>query len=316
MKRALKLARKGIFTTSSNPCVGCVLVKNNKIIGEGYHQYKGQAHAENFALQNATENPENCTAYVTLEPCSHVGDNPPCANLLIDAKVKKVVICNSDPNPLVNGNGVEKLKNAGIEVIEGVLESKGIQLNGGFLRRMKTGLPFVRLKIKQSENSKKPHKNIHYWRARSQAIITDIDTILQNDCRLTVRPESLPKKYQKLKHDFENQQPMRVILDSNLETPLDARALNNKAQRILFTQINNTKKIADLKNLGAKVIVQSRSNSKNIDVEKVIQWLGTQQVNEVLVETDTNLSQLFIDQNLVSQIIIHNTHKNAGSPIT
>lgn len=333
MKRALKLAKKGLFTTGSNPCVGCVLVKNGTIIGEAYHQFKGEAHAEVLALNQAGELAKGCTAYVTLEPCSHYGANPPCADALIKAQVKRVVICNSDPNPLVNGQGVQKLKQAGIEVEEAVLESKGFQLNCGFLTRMQTGLPFVRLKMAQSLDGRtamqngdsywitgeKARSDVQYWRARSQAIVTGVETVLQDDCRLTVRVPSLPKKHQKLPHVFDKQQPMRVVLDSNLRIPVDAKILQNNARRVIFTHDDSSnqdksQKIKQLKEQGVEVIcLKPSAQNRRIDLQALLKWLAQEQVNELLVETGATLAGEFIRQKLVQQLIVYTAPVIMGS---
>ena len=243
MKRALKLAKKGLFTTAANPRVGCVIVKNGKIVGEGYHETVGLAHAESFALSQAGEEARDSSVYVTLEPCSHVGKNPPCADNLIKAEVKKVYICNEDPNPIVDGNGVNKLEHAGIKVVKNIKSPKGQALNSGYFHRMKTGLPFVRLKMAQSLDGrtamgngdsywitgKKARKDVQHWRARSQAILTSIETVLCDDCRLTVRVDELPKKHRQRANYFAVQQPMRIILDSKLRIPLDAKVLEDNA---------------------------------------------------------------------------------------
>ena len=146
MNKALKLAKKGLFTTTANPRVGCVLVSRGHVVGKGYHKRVGEPHAEVFAIENADEYSGSATAFVTLEPCSHYGKNPPCADALIQAGIRKVVICNNDPNPLVSGNGIAKLKAAGIKVKTGYKFKKGEELNVGFFHRMHTGLPYVRLK--------------------------------------------------------------------------------------------------------------------------------------------------------------------------
>lgn len=319
MKKALKLAQRGLFTTSANPCVGCVLVKGGKIIGEGFHQYKGQSHAEVIALQKSGKLASDSTAYVTLEPCSHFGDNPPCSDALIDAGVKKVVICNNDPNPLVNGQGITRLEKAGIEVIQNVKSKKGEQLNCGFFHRMKTGLPFVRIKTAQSLDGRtamdngdsfwitgeKARRDVQYWRARSQAIITSIKTVLQDDCRLTVRPDFLPKKYKKLPHDFDKTQPMRVILDSQLKIPLDSKVLQGNGRKIIFTCVNKEQKIHKLAKQGVEVIVQNDCSENKVDIASVLKWLGKENINEVLVEAGATLTGEFIKQKLANELVTY-----------
>lgn len=319
MQIALDLAEKGLFTTGSNPCVGCVLVKEDNIIAEGYHQYKGQLHAEVIALRKAGEASIGCTAYVTLEPCSHYGKNPPCSDALIDAGVTQVVVCNNDPNPLVNGQGITKLNNAGIKVIQGVKSKKGEALNCGFFHRMKTGLPFVRIKMAQSLDGRtamangdsywitgdKSRKDVQYWRARSQAILTGIETVIQDDCRLTVRPESLPGKYKKFSHHFDTQQPMRVILDTDLRISPKAKVLQKTARRVIFTRSANENKIRELKSIGVEVIQHSAGIAGRMDLQEVLKWLGQEQVNELLVESGATLAGEFIRQKRANQLIVY-----------
>lgn len=318
MNKALKLAKKGLFTTTVNPRVGCVLVSRGHIVGKGYHKRVGEAHAEVFAIENADEFAEGATAFVTLEPCSHFGKNPPCADALIKAKVKKVVVCNLDPNPLVAGKGIEKLKAAGIKVKTGKFRKKGEQLNIGFFHRMKTGLPFVRLKMAQSIDGRtamasgesywitgeQARQDVQYWRARSQAILTGIETVLQDDCRLTVRPGDLPKNYRSFPHDFEVYQPIRVVLDTHLRINLNVKILQGLGRKVVMTASSNEKKITRLESLGVEVIKIPTIEDK-IDLKAALKWLGEQQINELLVETGATLAGSFMQQNLINQLILY-----------
>lgn len=279
MNRALKLAKKGLFTTGENPRVACVLVKNGIIVGTGCHQRVGEPHAEAFALKEAGEKAEGATAYVTLEPCSHVGKNPSCADALIKAGIKKVVVCNHDPNPLVAGKGIAKLETAGIKVKQNVKAKKGLKLNRGFFHRMQTGLPFVRRKT----NSTPPSK-LHYWRACSNAILIDVDTLLKNHSNFKVQPNKLPKKYRKFAHDLDTNQPMLVILDLKLEIDLNAIMLKRTSGRcIIMTHSKNLQKIQILKDKSIEVVVISNTtNHKNL--LPIFEWLGDQKINNLLVE--------------------------------
>ncbi|MCF6318104.1 MAG: bifunctional diaminohydroxyphosphoribosylaminopyrimidine deaminase/5-amino-6-(5-phosphoribosylamino)uracil reductase RibD [Proteobacteria bacterium] len=330
MYKALKLAKKGLFTTAANPRVGCVLVSRGHVVGTGYHKRVGEPHAEVFAIESADDFVEGATAFVTLEPCSHFGKNPPCADVLIQAKVKKVIICNIDPNPLVAGKGIAKLKAAGIKVKTSKLSQKGQQLNIGFFHRMKTGLPFVRLKMAQSMDGRtamasgesywitgeKARSDVQYWRARSQAILTGIETVLQDDCRLTVRPNDLPKKYRSLPHDFDKWQPMRVVLDSHLRIDPDAKILQGLGRKIIITAKSDFDKIKQLQNQGAEVVVMptmDATKDNKINLKAVLKWLGEQQVNELLVETGATLAGSFIQQKLVNQLIIYTAPVLMGS---
>ncbi len=326
MQKALKLAEKGLFTTTANPRVGCVLVSRGHVVGKGYHKRVGEPHAEVFAIENADEFSQGATAFVTLEPCSHFGKNPPCANALIQAKVKKVIICNKDPNPLVSGKGIAKLKAAGIKVKMSKETKKGEQLNIGFFHRMKTGLPFVRLKMAQSldgrtamssgESSwitgKKSRQDVQYWRARSQAVLTGIETVLLDDCRLTVRVNELPKKNRKLPNDFDSYQPMRVVLDTHLRINTKAKILQGLGRKIIMTASLNFEKIKQLESQGIEVVPMPTVNDK-IDLDAVLLWLGEQQVNELLVETGAKLAGSFVQQHLVDQLIIYTAPVLMGS---
>ena len=326
MNKALKLAKKGLFTTTANPRVGCVLVSRGRIIGKGYHKRVGEPHAEVFAIENGDEYSGAATAFVTLEPCSHYGKNPPCADALIEAGIKKVIICNYDPNPLVAGKGIAKLKAAGIKVKTGLLSNQGEQLNIGFFHRMQTGLPYVRLKMAQSLDGrtamksgesywitgKKARRDVQYWRARSHAILTGIETVLQDDCRLTVRKKQLPKKYKKLPNDFDSYQPMRVLLDTDLRIPLNAKILKDLGRSVIMTASDNLIKIKQLRELGSEV-VQMPTINKTIDLKSVLNWLGDEQINELLIETGATLAGSFIKQNLVNQLILYTAPVIMGS---
>lgn len=326
MNKALKLAKKGLFTTTANPRVGCVLVSRGHVVGKGYHKRVGEPHAEVFAIENADEFAEGATAFVTLEPCSHFGKNPPCADALIKAKVKKVVVCNLDPNPLVAGKGIEKLKVAGIKVKTGRLSKKGEQLNIGFFHRMQTGLPFVRLKMAQSLDGRtamasgesywitgeQARADVQYWRARSQAILTGIETVLQDNCRLTVRPDDLPVKYKNLPNDFEIYQPMRVILDTHLRISPQAKILNALGRKVVMTASKDISKIKKIEEVGAEVILMPHTDNK-IELLAVLKWLGEQQINELLVETGATLAGSFIQHNLVDELILYTAPVIMGS---
>ncbi len=326
MKIALRQAKKGLFTTAENPRVGCVLVNCGHVVGKGYHKRVGEPHAEVFAINNADEFSQKSTAFVTLEPCSHFGKNPPCADALIKAGVKEVVVCNEDPNPLVAGKGMAKLKAAGITVNTGIKSKHGKNLNCGFFHRMQTGRPFVRLKMAQSLDGrtamqngesywitgKKARKDVQYWRARSHAILTGVETVIQDDCRMTVRVDQLPKKYKKLPNDFDNYQPMRVILDTHLHVPLSAKVLQSIGRSVIMTASTNSSKIKHLQGLGVEVIQMPLSYNQ-IDLNAVLNWLGKEQINELLVETGATVAGAFLQQKLINQLIIYTAPIIMGS---
>ncbi|HEX4618496.1 MAG TPA: bifunctional diaminohydroxyphosphoribosylaminopyrimidine deaminase/5-amino-6-(5-phosphoribosylamino)uracil reductase RibD, partial [Steroidobacteraceae bacterium] len=229
MRRALELAGRGLTTTQPNPRVGCVLARNGRVVGEGWHAHAGGEHAEVAALASAQGKAAGATAYVTLEPCSHHGRTPPCADALIAARVARVVYAVADPNPQVNGRGAERLASAGIAVEAGLLAAEAVGLNAGFIKRMQTGRPWVRVKLAASLDGhtalasgasqwisgQAAREDVQRWRARSSAVLTGIGTVLADDPRLDVRLAE--------EADGERRQPLRVVLDSSLRTPPEAR---------------------------------------------------------------------------------------------
>src|SRR3989338_2324166 len=251
MAQALRLAERGLYTTSPNPRVGCVLVKDGAVIGEGWHERAGEPHAEVYALHAAGEAARGATAYVTLEPCSHHGRTPPCADALIEAGVTRVVVAVQDLNPEVAGAGIAKLRVAGIAVECGLMETEARELNIGFFARMTRGTPWLRSKIAMSldgrtalNNGKSQwitgaaaRRDVQHWRARSCAVLTGINTVLADDARLNVREiES-------------SRQPLRVVLDSQLRMPLDARVLYGGGSALVYTASKNGAKSTVLRDL-------------------------------------------------------------------
>jgi diaminohydroxyphosphoribosylaminopyrimidine deaminase / 5-amino-6-(5-phosphoribosylamino)uracil reductase len=326
MARALYLARKGLYTTDPNPRVGCVLVKDGKIIGEGWHKKAGHAHAEVEALTeaaNATEDTEGVTAYVTLEPCSHHGRTPPCCETLVKAGIKRVVAAMQDPNPKVAGNGFAYLKAAGIEVSCGVLEEDARTLNRGFILRMTQNRPFVRSKLAMSLDgrtamasgeskwitSPEARADVHRLRAESSAILTGINTVLADDPSLTARI------------DNEVVQPIRVVLDSSLKMPANAKMLGLTGRTIILTCKHldtvrlyapegtelvegHTDKLQELQNVGAEVY-QLPENQGRLDLVEVMKFLAEQEINEVLVEAGAVLNGALLAENLVDEWVIY-----------
>ena len=299
MQRAIELARLGQYSTKPNPNVGCVLVKNDQLIGEGFHPKAGQPHAEVFALRQAGDNAKDATAYVTLEPCAHYGRTPPCAEALVKAQVRKVVVACSDPNPLVAGKGVQILRDAGIEVAIGVCETLAKTLNSGFLKAMSTGLPYVRLKIASSLDGRTAmasgeskwitgpaaRQDVQHWRAVSGAVITGIQTVLADDCELNVR--SLDNI------DIETVvQPKRIVLDRQGQLPLVAKILQNPETVMVMTPFRQ-----ELADLG---VIQLAPQPLN----QLLQALAQQyQIYDVLVEAGATLSTAFLQQSLVDEMI-------------
>ncbi len=326
MKKALQQARHGVFTTGANPRVGCVLVKDNHVIAVAHHQYLGEPHAEALALKQAGNAARDSTAYVTLEPCSHVGKNPPCADALIAAGVKKVVVCNDDPNPLVAGGGYQKLTDAGIEVVRHVLDQQGADLNRGFLHRMQTGLPWVRCKSAQSLDGRtamasgesywitgnKARADVQYWRGRSGAIITGVETVLHDDCRLDFRVDQLAKKYRKYAESVVVKQPLRVVVDSQLRTPLDAKILARPDTALVVTATGDDNKVQPYIKQGIKVKTMRAADGR-VDLKQLIRYLGMQQINEVMLESGATLAGSFMNSNLVDELLLYTAPVLMGS---
>ncbi|WP_104484378.1 bifunctional diaminohydroxyphosphoribosylaminopyrimidine deaminase/5-amino-6-(5-phosphoribosylamino)uracil reductase RibD [Acinetobacter indicus] len=300
MQRAIELARLGQYSTKPNPNVGCVLVKDRQLVGEGYHPRAGQPHAEVFALRDAGDAARGATAYVTLEPCAHYGRTPPCAKGLVEAGVARVVVACPDPNPLVAGKGVQILHDAGIQVEVGVLEQQAHQLNLGFLKAMATGQPYVRLKVASSLDGRtamasgeskwitgNPARlDVQHWRAISAVVITGIETVLADDCQLNVRQLAIHQDISSIV------QPKRLVLDRQGRLPLTAKLLEQPDSVMVMGPYR-----AELEALG---VIQ-------LEVQPLDQLLRTlvqqYQLYDVLIEAGATLSTAFLQQQLVDEVI-------------
>lgn len=305
MAQAWHLAERGMFTTSPNPRVGCVLVKDGVLVGEGWHERAGEPHAEVNALRMAGENARGATAYVTLEPCSHFGRTPPCADALIAAGVVRVVVAMQDPNSLVAGKGIAKLQAAGISVESGLMEAEARALNVGFVSRMARGLPWVRSKIAMSLDGRTALANgesqwitgeaarhdVHRWRARSCAVLTGIDTVLEDDAQLTVR------------HIATTRQPLRVVLDSHLRISPQAKIFDGGAV-LVVSAINETEKISELEKKGAKVVVLPDESGK-VNLEATLRHLASMGCNEVLIEAGRTLNGALLRAGLLDELVLY-----------
>jgi diaminohydroxyphosphoribosylaminopyrimidine deaminase/5-amino-6-(5-phosphoribosylamino)uracil reductase len=303
MSRALQLAAHGLYTTTPNPRVGCVLVKDGQVIGEGWHEKAGQPHAEINALAAAKVG-TGATAYVTLEPCSHHGRTPPCTDALIAAGVTRVVAAMQDPNPLVAGQGLAILRRAGIAVDCGLMETAARELNIGFVSRMTRGRPWLRLKVAMSLDGKTALNNgvsqwitspdarhdAHAWRARSCAVLTGFGTVRDDNPRLNVREIETSR------------QPRPVVIDSRLETPLDAKLLEGGA--LIFCAQHDATKIAALTERGAEVVVLQDTAGK-VDLAAMLTELGKRGFNEVLVEAGAKLNASLLRSGLVDELLIY-----------
>ena len=315
MAQALRLAEKGIYTTRINPRVGCVIVREDEVVGEGFHQYPGQAHAEINALEDAAGQTENATVYVNLEPCAHFGKTPPCIEALIAAKISRVVVAMQDPNPLINGKGLTYLKSNGIETECNILKSEAEELNKGFIQRVTTGRPYVTVKSAISLDGKtalqsgesnwissdESRLDVQKLRARSCAIITGIDTVLADNPRLTVRLSN-----QELGLEQNIQQPTRVVLDTHLRIPIDAQVLNSPKEVLIYTVSKDSKKLEKLRAQNIEVVkVEQSQSGNNIDLNTVMQDLAKREINEVLVESGPTLVGSLLDKKLVDEMIIY-----------
>jgi diaminohydroxyphosphoribosylaminopyrimidine deaminase/5-amino-6-(5-phosphoribosylamino)uracil reductase len=305
MARALQLAERALWTTTPNPRVGCVLVRDSWIVGEGWHEKAGEPHAEVNALLNAGRRTRGATAYVTLEPCSHHGRTPPCAEALIAAGISRVVVAMSDPNPLVSGQGLALLEAAGIATSSGLLEAEARELNIGFVSRMTRGRPWLRLKTAASLDGKTALNNGlsqwitgpdarrdgQRWRARACAILTGIGTVRDDDPQLNVR-------------DFETtRQPLRVVVDSRLETPLTARILQG-GPVLIAGAVENAEKIELLRSTGAEVLIFPNAAGK-VDLKDLLDALGRRGINEVHAEAGFKLNGSLLREGLVDELLLY-----------
>lgn len=305
MARALQLAERGLWTTSPNPRVGCVLVREGEIVGEGWHERAGEPHAEVHALRAAGELARGATAYVTLEPCSHHGRTPPCAEALIGAGVSRVVAAMRDPNPLVAGNGLAMLQAAGIETACGLLENEARELNIGFVARMTRGRPWLRLKAAASLDGKtalnngisqwitgpEARRDGHRWRARACAILTGIGTVRDDDPQLSVREVDTPR------------QPLRVVVDSKLEIPLTAKILRG-GPVLVAAAVDDEKRANLLRATGAEVVVLPNPHGK-VELSGLLEELGRRGINEVHVEAGFKLNGSLLREGLVDELLLY-----------
>ena len=294
MRRALELAAKGLYTTTPNPRVGCVVVKNEKVVGEGWHEKAGGPHAEVVALHNA---PEDATLYVTLEPCSHYGRTPPCVDLIRKKKVKRVVAAMLDPNPRADAGG-EELAASGIAFEHGLMEAEARELNIGFISRVTRGRPWVRLKVaatldgrtalsngkSQWITGEEARRDGHRWRARACAILTGIGTVKADDPQLTVRDVQTPR------------QPLRVVVDSRLETPPGARILQGERIVIFSGQSGSVK--------NAEVVAMPNANRK-VELPEMLRELGRRGINELHVEAGFRLNGSLLREGCVDELLIY-----------
>lgn len=317
MKRAIKLAKKGIGYTNPNPLVGAVIVKNDKIIGEGFHEIYGGPHAEVNAFNSAEEDVEGATMYVTLEPCSHFGKTPPCANLIVEKGISKVIIGMKDPNSLVAGKGIEILKNSGIKVEMGILEEDIKKLNEIFIKFITTKKPFCILKTAMTLDGKiasvkgdskwitneESRTYVHKLRHQVSAIMVGVDTIIADNPKLTTRLV-----------DKNGLDPIRIVVDTTGRTPLDSNVLNINSEAITIVATTNkidSVKIKAIEAKGAKVIITPLKDGR-VDLENLMIQLGELNIDSILLEGGSTLNFSAIDQGIVDKVIAFVSPKIIG----
>lgn len=308
MQECLTLAKKGIGYVSPNPMVGCVVVKNGKVVGRGYHKKFGQPHAEANALLEAGNRAVGSTLYVNIEPCSHFGKTPPCADLIISKKVKKVVVAMRDPNPLVNGNGIKKLRDAKIDVIEHVLEADAKKLNEIFVKSVKHKMPFVTLKIAETLDGRiadstgdskwitnsQSQKYAHELRAQHDAILVGANTVIKDNPQLNVR-------------HVKGNNPLRVVIDGRLTSPINSKLFKDAANTVVFTSVEtfNRKKtqIAQLERQGV-IVLKLSGKSNQISLGQAMKQLHKMNISSILVEGGANILSQFINEKLADRLAV------------
>jgi len=307
MRRAIELAQRGLYTTDPNPRVGCVLVRDGQVLGEGWHERAGEAHAEVNALRAAAGPAAGATAYVTLEPCAHTGRTPPCVQALIGARVARVVYASADPNPLVNGAGAAALRAAGIDTLGEVLEQEARALNPGFFKRMHTGLPWVRVKLGASLDGRTALANgasrwvtgpaarqdAQRFRARSSVVLTGSGTVLADDPALNVRIDGATR------------QPLRVVLDSELRVPPQARMFDREGPALVFTASTDAAARAELTRRGVLVQTVARAAHGGLALAEVLRLLAEREANEIWVEAGARLAGALLAARLVDELIVY-----------
>jgi len=305
MARALQLAERGLFTTTPNPRVGCVVVREGVIVGEGFHERAGEPHAEINALHAAGSRAAGATLYVTLEPCSHHGRTPPCVDALVAAKVKRVVAAMRDPNPRVAGEGFGRLHAAGIETACGLHEDEAHELNIGFISRMTRGRPWVRMKIAATLDGKTAlangrsqwitgeaaRRDGHQWRARACALLTGVGTVKDDDPQLTVRLVETSR------------QPLKILVDSTLEIPIGARLLDG-GNVLVAAATEDLQKVAALRARGAEVVVLPNAAGK-VELQDLMRELARRELNEIHVEAGVRLNGSLVAADVVDELLVY-----------
>ncbi len=315
MARAIHLARQGWYTTRPNPRVGCVIVKDGEIVGEGFHCRVGEPHAEVNALRDAGEQAHGATAYVTLEPCSHHGRTPPCASILAEAGVSRVALGMIDPNPVVSGSGIKFLQGFGIEVTKDILRTEAEKLNPGFIKRMITGLPYIRIKMAMSLDGRtamasgesqwitgpEVRAEVHRMRAASGAVLTGIGTVTVDNPSLTFRAS----EHESLRTDIpvNAAQPLRVVCDSRARMSPQSRMLRLEGQTLVITTVENDNCRA-LAQAGADILRIDAGEDGKLPLDAVMKELAGREINDVMVESGAGIAGELLDIGLVDEIVI------------
>jgi len=327
MSEAIQLAWRGLYTTEPNPRVGCVLVKDGQIVGRGWHQKAGEGHAEVNAIRDAGSLAEGSTAYVSLEPCSHFGKTPPCANALIQAGVVRVFAAMKDPNPEVSGSGFDLLQNAGVQVESGLLEAQARELNLGFIKRMSKKRPFIRIKMAVSVDGRTAMESgesqwitgsaaradVQRLRARSSAVISGIGTILHDDAALTVRASELGLDDA---DEIAKRQPLRVILDSDARIKADAKLFAQAGPILLIVSPESdvSDELTSYSNVSVfRLVDESKGSFSGNSLDQILIELSRLGCNEVLVEAGAVLAGSFIQEDCWDELVIYMAPKLMGS---
>jgi diaminohydroxyphosphoribosylaminopyrimidine deaminase/5-amino-6-(5-phosphoribosylamino)uracil reductase len=317
MRRAIELARQGWFTTHPNPRVGCVIARGEQIVGEGSHRKAGEAHAEVLALQAAGSAAQGASVYVTLEPHSFHGKTPPCTQALIAASVAKVICGTVDPNPKVSGSGIEQLRHAGIQTSVGLLEEEARALNRGFGKRMLRGLPRVTLKVAASIDgrialasgesrwitSDPARADVQRLRASMSAVVSGVQTILADDPLLNVRDPTI---------DLGGRELLRVVLDSTLRTPPEARLFRAPGTVLMFTCAPPSERADRLRSAGAQIVRVAPDSEQKVDLHAVLEELGRRQCNDILIEAGPTLTGRFLALDACDELIVYFAPKLLG----
>lgn len=323
MAQAIRLAEQGMYTTSPNPRVGCLIVKDGEVLGEGFHVKAGEGHAEVNALAMAGDNAKGATAYVTLEPCSHFGRTPPCAKALIDAGIIKVIAAMVDPNPQVSGRGLAMLEQAAIETQSGLLEQDAKLLNIGFIKRMTSGFPYVRCKLASSLDgktamasgesqwitSKAARQDVQKLRAQSCAIISGADSILMDNARMNVRWSELGE-VKNVYPQMSIRQPVRIVIDTKNRLTPDLTFFNEESPVLLIR--SSIEKKHQWPHFVEEVRLPSSPKSTQVDLAELMKMLADKGFNEVLIESGMTLAGAFIQQNLVDELVLYQAPKLMG----